>query len=760
MKNYFILIFISIITTCFSQNQKEQYLISSGGIGGNYNKTGTFIAKTLDSIYSESGFTNIASSGSIENVRSLDERFSDLAISQRDVLLENIYDEVNGIKNIELILPLFKENFLLYTKEKVEKKFTGFAEFTRTISNIGVTSKDGYSYLFFKQLCKLTGVDISKINVIVGNYASLAEMLEIGEIDAITSFSLPIDSLEILNDVKKIGLNIDEATLVTNKITNVFLTEYNSDVSGVTVGSWTFLVGLDTSINSIDESGKELSKELIESLALKKDPIAIQINQSINFFKDKNHHRLLNGIPLTNSLSEALDYQTYSITFFVCFILFLTCLWVLYFFIKKNILSHSYKILWVRYKHIFIGIVCVIALYFLSVEGLLFSEKEFYNDLGIKSKVLNLTRVDLHFWIIVTNLTGNNNNIFPLSYLGQLMLSFSSYILILGAIIIAFWEYIIYKLNKKRLKGMTKFSFTNHIIIIGWKENTPQFVEELLMAQKKFKDQNKKVVFIVQNPEEISEKFSIIKDLQTTKAINFVAGDAREENVLQKANLHQADTVVILSEGISESADEKTLLRALAISRYCRKMTVQEKSSRKSNTIASDVKRLDANKYEDSIYIIAELNNDKYREDLKNSDVNEIINGSEYSKNIITQSLLNHGVSKVLDEILTYNDYNEFYVIDLKENQYKSLHNKTFDELLPILRSKGILLIAIRVVYHDIDSHEIIDEHRISQLLEEEQLYRQIIVNPTSKFEINRPVDNDDQLIVFCTNASVLEKAF
>ena len=86
------------------------------------------------------------------------------------------------------------------------------------------------------------------------------------------------------------------------------------------------------------------------------------------------------------------------------------------------------------------------------------------------------------------------------------------------------------------------------------------------------------------------------------------------------------------------------------------------------------------------------------------------------------------------------------------------MHNKTFDELLFILRKNGILLIAIKVVYHDTFGHEIIDEARIKNLLNQENLHRQIIINPTKETELNRPVDEDDQLIVVCSDGSILNR--
>ncbi|WP_160129468.1 TrkA-related ion transporter [Kordia antarctica] len=730
--------------------------MSSGIEDGNYNQTGEFLKSILDSLYNEYDFKNIVSDGSLENVKLLDERFCDFAISQRDVFLERLYDETNSIKNIQLILPLFQENLLLYTNQNI-KSFASFNEFANTVNVIGVTGKNNYSFKIFEKICKLTNVSINKFEVIEGNYQELIEGINTNKIDVIVSFSLPIESLENKSNINKAGFSDTEISLITNKITNVFPSSTNDENTLNTIGSWTFLIGLNTSVESVNEDFDiGLSENLINSIRGHNGKIANRISKSISFFKEEENHKILYGIPMTDSLAVQINYDSFNYTHFAFITLILLLLLVLIYVLRKEIFKTDYSILWIRYKHIIIGIFIIIGFYFLSVEILLISEESFYNDLRIKSKILNLTKQDLHFWIIITNLTGNNNNIFPLSYLGQIMLPFSSYILIVGPITLAFGEYINYKLLKKRIKGTMEYKFSNHIVIVGWKDNTDEFLKELINANKNYKRQKKKIICIADNPELLIANSPVLKQLEAKRKINFIAGDAREEDTLKRANLHLADTVVILSEGSSTEHDEKTLLRSLAISRYCRKMTMKP-DTLKSEESTENLGLLQANKYEDSIYIIAEINHSKFITDLKNSDVNEIISSSEYSKNILMQSMLNHGVSKVLDEVLTYNSHNEFYTIDLNKKRFKSLIGKTFDELLPMLRQKGILLIAIRIVFRDTNGNEIIDESRLEKLLVAEKLTRQIIVNPTDKTEKNRPVDNDDELIVFCTSAKVLD---
>ena len=740
------------------QEQKKQFILSSGSVGGNYNKTGLFITKTLDSIYPEFKFRNIVSSGSLENIKRIDERFSDFAIIQRDVLLENIYHDVNSIKNIEVILPLFQEKLLIYKKRSLGTERSFFNN-SKNLKTIGFTSKTAYSFKIFEIICKLLNINLDEINIVEENYLTLSESLSKGDIDAVVTFSLPIESIESNDEIEVIGFSDAEIALITAKTSNISAIAIEENSVNKTIGSWAFLVGLDTSVSEIDAVRTNgMSDLLYNNIEVSGNSYAKVISNSIGYFQNQQNHSFIYGIPLNDSTEKVLNYSSWNANVVLFIFSFFIIVGFIFYMMRKQFIKIDYFIIWIRYKHIILGVLLIFVCYLISVEGLLMAEHSFYDKLGLKSKVLNLTKADLHFWIIITNLTGNNNNIFPLSYSGQLMLSFSSYILIVGSIIIGLCEYIIYKINKKRDQGIMKLKIENHIVVIGWKSTTPKFLEELVTAKISYKKRFNKIICIVENPSSVIKDNLGIKKLKDKRIIEFVAGDASEEKALDYANIQNAHTVVVLSENTTKEADEKTLLRCLAISRYCRRKTIE--ISNKESDKKQAYQQYEVKKYIDSIYIIAELNDQKYTEDLKKSDVNEVINSSVYSKNIITQSLLNHGVSKVLDEVLSHNDFNEFYTIDLKLSQFKNLVNKSYDELIPVLRKKGVLLIGIKVVYHSTEGLEIIDEDEINRLLKQEELERQIIVNPIIKIELNRKTDNDDQLIVFCNDTKEIEKVF
>ena len=263
-------------------------------------------------------------------------------------------------------------------------------------------------------------------------------------------------------------------------------------------------------------------------------------------------------------------------------------------------------------------------------------------------------------------------------------------------------------------------------------------------------------ICITTDPTAILEKHKTIKELHSERKLHFVKGEIRDKLTLEKANIHKAKTVVLLAEDNSQKADEKTLLRALAITRFCRRKAI-EKGERTPNDTAFET--YDVGHYIDEIYIIAEINDKEFKNDLMEADVNEVIVSASYAKGVITQSILNHGISKVVDELLQFNEYNEFYTVDLTLERNQHLRGKTYDELLMPLRKQGILLVAIKVVYYnEKDNKEIIDKETIARLLAAENLWRQIIVNPITHHETIRPTDGDDQLIVFSTDRKALKE--
>ncbi len=754
------LIFSYLIVFFYSNSyaQENHFVIASGSIGGNYYKTG----KYLESLYNNNtnySFTAIESNGSSDNIELLKNNYADFAIVQRNVLLHSLYNETEGINNIEVISPLFEEKLHIYYRAKKDISFEEFKIKTKdTIPlKIAFTSKSGYSHSLYNMISRYLGLNKININEHYDNYNILISRFKEKEIDALVSFSLPINELEDDEYINHVFFNENQIKLLESRLPNLFKTKLKKNKNHYTLGSWAFLVGVKNKIEYIDNPN--ILFNLLHNNSHTTDSEYV-INQSINTFKESDNEwkaGILKGIPIQDAFSNTINYNTFNYkNFFLQFLTILFIFSIIYFLnIKKLLPNFSYLFLWHRYKHIVFGVVILAIMYLLSVVLLRISEHNFYQKIGIKSQLLNFSDKDLHFWLLIRNLTGIDNGISPLSTIGKLILSLISYLFWIGSLLIALSEFIVYQATKKRKKGLMKISFEDHIVIVGWNDTTNSFIKDTIDAAKNYNGQKERIVSIVPEPEMVLEKHSTLRKLHSEHKLYFVKGEIRDKITLEKSNIYKAKTVVLLAEDNSRRADERTLLRALAIARFCRRKAIKNEI-KVSNT--SNYKTYDVGHYIDSIYIIAEVNDMQFKKDLMEADVNEVIVSASYAKGVVIQSILNHGVSKVVDELLQFNEYNEFYTVDLTESENSHLIGKTYDDLLLPLRKQKILLIGIKVIYHDeITGNEIIDETELLKLLTKEGLDRQVIVNPITKAEISRKTDQDDQLVVFSTNRKELK---
>ena len=773
MKNFLWVLFLTIYSSLYSQHQND-FIIASGSRGGNYYKYGQYIAHQYNQ-HLPDNFLVIETNGSNENIELLKNNSVDFAIVQRNVLLNNIYDEDQGTKNISVISPLFQEKLWIYFKGDKDldlKKIDSLSSFKKRV--VGFTSKEGYSYKLFKTLVKFLNIDYSNISEREKNYDSLFNDFRNGKIDFIVSFSLPLQEMDSITSVHKFYINKANAKLLESRLHNLYATQLDS--SKYTLGSWSFLVGAKTAISQI----KDKEKLLTALITKPKDSIYTSFYNNIHrayqkFIKNENGViNQLKNIPVYLKLQQKLGYRAMNWQPYWMFaLLFFFLLGVHYYVTGKWFPKYNLLFFWNRYKHFQIGFITLIIIYFASVELLVYAEKQFYHDIGIKSQILNMTRPDLHSWLFVTTVTGNSNGIFPLSLMGKIMLSLNSLNFWIGTILIGVSEYITFQINKKRKKGLMKTKFNNHLVIFGWNGTTEKFVLNIIEEAKTYNDKEIKIVLVVPDIVKVRENNEKIKELHDMKKIDIIVGDARDYHILEKAQVEKADSIILLSEDSSRLADEHTLLRAMAISRYVKKATsgkvyqttgVIEKIKNvfkdKNKEIKSTYKKYKIEKNSDNAYMIAEINNEEFKESLIEADVNEIVIAGNYRKAIMKQALFNHGISKVLDEIMQYNEYNEFYKIDLSLPENAHLVNKTFDELLVLLRQEGILLVGVHIIFHDSNDNIIIDQNIIKELLAKEEpgINRDVIVNPVDEVERNRKTDGDDHLIVLAIDAKMIKK--
>jgi len=752
-----------IVGTCYAENVTQEYfIISSGSLGGNYNKSGDILARSLNKINSKQYmFRVITSNGSIENIKHLKDRFSDFAIVQRDVFINNYFGYGGKIKNVSIIAPLFQEKLLIYTHENTHisfKKFKEIVNSSQTKIKIGLTSLDGAAYKTFSEISSLLGLNNENFEFIVDNYNELSSKFYSKKIDYILTLSLPLEEISNAYNVYFVDSDI---RLLTRKM-RYLTTAHLDKKEHKTLGVWALFIGLNSSINQIGEN--EIIKQIIPS-EIPNDPIENQMLDTFNKFKSTNvfYDQYLNGLPVITSYQEAINQNDSNISIQLIIIIIslisiisILALWLHYY-------SHKHrKYLWVRYKHVFFGLLLVFIIYVLCIEWLIFGEKQFFQNNGVKSNIIDMTRNDLHIWNLVRIFANNEGGMFPISVTGKLATTLSMYIIWIGGISIAIFEFFMYKLIARRREGLMKIKYEEHIIIAGWSDSTLKLIETLLYACKEYHRKTFKIVCVVPDPKLILEKYKYISDLEHRKEIILIKGYIRNKDILEQCNTHQAKIIILLAEEAGIHADEKTLMRALGIRKFCcdKSQNAKDCSHGISSEDASthdDFKLYQTTKEVNPVYIIAEVNTEEFVSDLRDAGVNGIINKNKIADSLLVQSILNPGVSILIKNILSFNeDTNEFYTIDLLNKNNSHLRNRTFDELLLPLRKKNILLIAIKVIYRDSAGKEIIDNRELNHLLKSEGLNRQIITNPITDVETNRKTDADDQLITLATSVDKL----
>ncbi|NIW78576.1 MAG: hypothetical protein GWN16_03545 [Calditrichae bacterium] len=145
----------------------------------------------------------------------------------------------------------------------------------------------------------------------------------------------------------------------------------------------------------------------------------------------------------------------------------------------------------------------------------------------------------------------------------------------------------------------------------------------------------------------------------------FIQGTVTEEN-LKRANLQQARTVVILGDDQLETnaRDAQVVLATLT------------------------VESINPN-----VYTIVELVDEANVPHCERAHADEIIVGSEFSSRLISRASLNHGISKVLSELLSSRYGNDLYKVPVPT----PLQGKSFIEVFTEMkRQKNNIVLAIQ----------------------------------------------------------------
>ncbi len=231
------------------------------------------------------------------------------------------------------------------------------------------------------------------------------------------------------------------------------------------------------------------------------------------------------------------------------------------------------------------------------------------------------------WWSIVTLTTVGYGDISPSTAGGRILAVIIMFfgIGLLGMLSASLATLLIRK-QMKEDKGMCASTVDNHIIICEWNHRSRAIIKEL---RADIQTQNIPLVLIADIEEKPIDDASLF----------FVRGMVTEDT-LEKANLSKARTIIVLGDDSVETTarDAKVVLTTLTI-----------------ESMNPDV------------YSVVELVDKANEQHCVRANADEIIVSSELSSNLIASAASNHGISKVVSELLSSRYGNEFYSMVVPE---------------------------------------------------------------------------------------------
>lgn len=257
---------------------------------------------------------------------------------------------------------------------------------------------------------------------------------------------------------------------------------------------------------------------------------------------------------------------------------------------------------------------------------------------------------DWMWWSVVTLTTVGYGDITPSTIAGRF---FGIVLMLLGIGILSTFTatiasfFVERKLKKDRGMGSTKLK--DHIILCEWNRRAHEIVSEWRS-----------------DPRTAATPIVLLADIDRQpiddERFFFIRGEVNEEN-LERANLAEASTVVILGDDRLEgnARDARVVLSTLTV-----------------ESMRSDV------------YTIAELLREANVRHCERAHADEIIVSDEFSSRLIASAATDHGISKVLSELLSTRYGSELRHIPLPEELVGSEFLQSMERLKTTNRSIAV----------------------------------------------------------------------
>ena len=180
-------------------------------------------------------------------------------------------------------------------------------------------------------------------------------------------------------------------------------------------------------------------------------------------------------------------------------------------------------------------------------------------------------------------------------------------------------------------------SIENHIVILGWSTRVPRIIEQLRNDVHRASNEIRPILVVIEDyQEQIRESY---------EHVYYVYGRLNDPQVLQRANLEKAHTVLIptsLSE--MQAADGESVFHLMAVLAVNPNVRVCVELASAEGAEALDHIR---------------------RNNLRSGDI-EIVSFESLAEKLMAQAAINKGVTRIYDHLLTFDpETNEIYVVQL-----------------------------------------------------------------------------------------------
>jgi voltage-gated potassium channel len=265
------------------------------------------------------------------------------------------------------------------------------------------------------------------------------------------------------------------------------------------------------------------------------------------------------------------------------------------------------------------------------------------------------------WWAIVTITTVGYGDFSPETPGGRL---FAVLIMFIGISLVSLFTATISSIfvaqKIREGKGLEKLNLSGHLILCGWNPNG----ERVLNSIQQLSEGKKRDLVLINemNEEDVTQLKNRFQDM----CIHFVSGDFTQEEILGRANITDANTVIVVPNTTGSEVptyDEKTIFATLTI------------------------KSIDP-----AIRVVAYLLDRENLTHIKRADADEVVVGDDFGAHILASHVVDPGVPQIANQLIDSNSNSRFKRVSIPSE----FIGKTYADLFRHLRKKnGSLLIGV-----------------------------------------------------------------